>query len=86
MRTKILKFGMPLMAFLLAIVFAFATEKGVSVEDTALTTGYIQNTLSCDLAPKNCSFQITDVVCTYNGKAVHRNYPCTPLFLYEWMQ
>lgn len=86
MRTKILKFGMPLMAFLLAIVFAFATEKGVPVEDNTLITGYIQNPGSCDPAPKNCSLQLSDVVCTYNGKAVHRNFPCTPLFLYEWMQ
>ena len=40
MRTKILKFGMPLMAFLLAIVFAFATnEKPTTSND--LVVGYI---------------------------------------------
>jgi len=84
MRTKILKFGMPLMAFLLAIVFAFATEKEAPVEDTALITGYIQNPGSCDPAPKNCT-TVPGPVCTYLGKAVHRNSDCSGL-LYEFMR
>jgi type 1 fimbria pilin len=84
MRTKILKFGMPLMAFLLAIVFAFATENKAPVDDTALVTGYITNPGSCDIAPKNCSF-IPGTVCTYLGKTVHRNSNCSGL-LYEFMR
>lgn len=40
MRTKILKFGMPLMAFLLAVVFAFATN-GKQTTSKDLVIGYI---------------------------------------------
>lgn len=74
---------MPLMVFLLAIVFAFATEKRSPVDDNTLVTGYISNPGSCDSAPKNCS-TISGTVCTYQGKTVHRNFDCSGL-LYEWM-
>lgn len=54
MRTKILKFGMPLMAFLLAMVFAFATNSKPIPEDMALVDGYIMQNGQCK-AVRQCS-------------------------------
>ncbi|MDC8000108.1 DUF6520 family protein [Aequorivita todarodis] len=54
MKTKILKFGMPLMAFLLAIVFAFATNSKPASEDVALVDGYIFQNGKCEFVTK-CS-------------------------------
>lgn len=85
MKTKILKFGMPLMAFLLAIVFAFATEKSVTVDEDVLIAGYIGTPLSCTPAPKNCATTGSNV-CKYNGQSVHLNSDCGPVFLWERMQ
>lgn len=56
MRTKILKFGMPLMAFLLAIVFAFATENNVPKDD-ALVQGYIFLNNDCITTQSVCNNQ-----------------------------
>ncbi|SRX76481.1 DUF6520 family protein [Aequorivita antarctica] len=84
MKTKILKFGMPLMAFLLAIVFAFASEKSEPVEKDTLIPGYIQGT--CELVSVNCSVS-GGPVCQYDGKNVTRfksGNNCHT-FLYEWM-
>lgn len=84
MRTKILKFGMPMMAFLLAIVFAFAAEKSELVEQDTLITGYIQGT--CEPVSVNCS-QVGSQICQYAGKNVNRiksGNNCHT-FLYEWM-
>lgn len=83
MRTKILKFGMPMMAFLLAIVFAFATEKNALTEDNSLVTGYIFNNGNCEVALKNCS-SITGTVCRYLNKPVHKDFPCGTDMLFEW--
>ncbi|MGB3343642.1 MAG: DUF6520 family protein [Aequorivita sp.] len=83
MRTKILKFGMPMMAFLLAIVFVFATEKRTSVEEDSLITGYIGTVENCNVAAKNCS-SINGPVCKYLGQTVHRYGNCSDL-LFEWM-
>lgn len=52
MKTKILKFGMPLMAFLLAIVFAFASNGKPEPENT-LITGYIHSNNSCVVLPSH---------------------------------
>jgi type 1 fimbria pilin len=57
MKTKILKFGMPLMAFLLAIVFAFASNEKPDTS-TALVDGYILS--------NGCSLEL-DHGCTVNG-------------------
>ena len=84
MRTKILKFGMPLMAFLLAIVFAFAAEKSTPVEGTALITGYISNPGGCQPVLTNCALDGTKI-CTYSEKSVHKNSDCGPVFLWERM-
>lgn len=52
MKTKIFKTGLPIMAFLMAIAFAFATEN--KVEDTALITGYIQQANRCEAVSVDC--------------------------------
>lgn len=70
MKTKILKFGMPLMAFLLAIVFAFATESKVPKDD-GLVQGYIWSNDDCFSTPKVCN-NVEDAVCKIDGNIVYR--------------
>ncbi|NGX82687.1 DUF6520 family protein [Aequorivita sp. KMM 9714] len=84
MRTKILKFGMPVMVFLLTIVFAFANVNNTPVEDNALITGYILSTAGCTPVSTDCVIESGGPVCKYGEKTVHRNPNCTD-FLYEWM-
>ncbi len=84
MRTKILKFGMPLMAFLLAIVFAFATEKSLPEEENALITGYIGTPATCHDQVVNCT-TVNGPVCKYLGQTVYRDSSCSSL-LFQWMQ
>ncbi len=54
MRTKIFKIGMPIMAFMMAIVFAFASEKPTTKDKFLPVPGYIfkdgvcQTSRSCD--------------------------------------
>lgn len=69
MRTKILKFGMPLMAFLLAIVFAFANNEKPEPVDT-LVNGYLIST-GCNTTPHTCIEQGT-VICKVNGETVFK--------------
>lgn len=71
MKTKILKFGMPLMAFLLAIVFAFAAESKSLIEDDVLITGYIQNTSTCDPVTVDCT-TVIGPLCSFGNKQVFR--------------
>lgn len=49
MRTKFLKIGMPIMVFMLAIVFAFASTSTIKAEDSALALvpGYIMQNGIC---------------------------------------
>lgn len=85
MRTKILKFGMPLMAFLLAIVFAFATEKSLPEEENALITGYIGTPANCHSQEvKNCTMEFGPV-CKYLGQTVYSDLGCNS-FLFERVQ
>ncbi|MAP80982.1 MAG: hypothetical protein CL526_07820 [Aequorivita sp.] len=69
MRTKILKFGMPLLAFLLAIVFAFATENNAPKDD-ALVQGYIFWNNDCVTTTKVCNNQGT-IPCKEAGNQVY---------------
>lgn len=50
MRTKFLKIGLPVMVFMLAIVFAFASNSTTKAEDTslALVPGYIMIGTKCE--------------------------------------
>lgn len=56
MKTKILKIGMPLMAFLLAIAFAFATNEKPQTENV-LVTGYIYSSKGCIETPHDCTVE-----------------------------
>lgn len=70
MKTTLLKLGMPLMAFLMAIVFAFATENKTSDHDAALITGYILQNDACVPVPKDCN-NIDIIPCEYLGSPVY---------------
>lgn len=72
MRTKILKFGMPLMAFLLAVVFAFATENHVPKDD-ALVQGYIFWNNDCTTTSKVCNEQGSILCKDSAGRQVYRD-------------
>lgn len=50
MKTKVLKLGLPLAVFMLAIVFAFASNSTTKTEDTslALVPGYIFQNGKCE--------------------------------------
>lgn len=73
------------MAFLLAIVFAFATGNDKPVKEDTLIDGYIGMVGNCSKVQVNCT--TTDgPVCKYtSGQTVHRDLGCST-FLYEWTQ
>lgn len=47
MKTKFLKLGMPLMVFMLAVVFAFASESTPKENESSLIQGYIFENGQC---------------------------------------
>ncbi|HZH87865.1 MAG TPA: DUF6520 family protein [Chitinophagaceae bacterium] len=70
MRTKILKIGMPLMAFLLAIVFAFATNVNSKTESSTFVDGYIFSSDKCvKLTSHDCTVDGMNL-CTINGQQI----------------
>lgn len=84
MKTKVLKFGMPVMAFLLAIVFAFATTPETVVEESTLVPGYILQNGKC-IPVTTCS-TTPGPVCMYSGVIARtkvNNNECGS-FLYHW--
>lgn len=72
MKTLVLKRVLPLMVFMLAIVFAFATEQISSNTEETLVTGYIFQNGQCIAAPKDCN-QLQGPACIYLGKQVYLN-------------
>lgn len=70
MKTKFLKIGMPIMVFLLAIVFAFATEKTTTENESVLITGYIMQDGFCVASTKDCT-NSGSFPCTDGGQRVH---------------
>lgn len=72
MKTRIFKLGMPLVAFLLAIVFAFASDAQPDKADDAFVTGYIflNPEDGCMPVPKDCN-NIGEIPCTYFGQQVY---------------
>lgn len=50
MKTKVLKSGLPLMVFMLAIAFAFASEKKTDTNESFVVQGYIQKGGACQLS------------------------------------
>lgn len=57
MKTKIFKTGLPIMAFLMAIGFAFATQN--KTEDTLIPEYIVQN--GCTLVTRGCNNMSTKV-------------------------
>lgn len=84
MKTKILKFGMPLMAFLLAIVFAFASNSKSAADDLAAINGYILQNGICEEVT-TCN-NLGGVPCMFNGVVVRAkiNQTHCGLQLYNW--
>ncbi|MGB6083876.1 DUF6520 family protein [Moheibacter sp.] len=69
MKTKIFKTGLPIMAFLTAIAFAFATEnKG---REDSLVTEYIYNNNKCEIVTRNCS-NTSNVLCMSGANQVFK--------------
>lgn len=69
MKTQLLKLGMPLVAFLMAIAFAFATETKPSETDDALVSGYIMASGFCEPITKNCD-RVNSFPCKYEDLQV----------------
>jgi len=72
MKTHVLKRVLPLMAFMMAIVFAFASDQISSNEEDTLVTGYIYQNGQCIEAKKDCN-QLFGPACIYLGKQVFLN-------------
>ncbi len=84
MKTKVLKLGMPLLAFMLAIVFAFASTPETAVGESSLVPGYIQQSGKC-VEVTVCSTK-EGPLCMYNGLVARtkiNNDQCGS-FLYHW--
>ena len=64
MKTKIFKTGLPIMAFLMAIGLAFATESKVGDEE--LLTGYIWNNDRCVVDRTQCN-NVPSTICKTSG-------------------
>jgi hypothetical protein len=71
MKTTFLKIGMPIMVFMLAIVFAFATEKAPSNNESLLVQGYIEKDDTCQLS-RECDNTGGPVCQTLEGDIVYR--------------
>lgn len=90
MKTKFLKLGMPILAFMLAIVFAFASQDSTSLEEEAYVIGFVYNTAGTHCVPANKDCAITgQVPCQQlDGKDIYRvanpaGTMCS-IALYEW--
>lgn len=69
MKTLVLKRVLPLMVFMMAIVFAFATENNTNKNDT-LIPGYIFKNGLCQTAIRDCN-NIGSIPCKENGFQVY---------------
>jgi hypothetical protein len=72
MKSNFLKIGMPIMAFMLAIVFAFASEK-TKVKNESLVTGYIFKDGMCQSVPQDCN-NIQGDLCEYFDVSTGLNF------------
>jgi hypothetical protein len=87
MKLNVLKTGMPIMAFMLAIAFAFASEKKTNDNDSSLITGYVLQSGLCVSSSKDCN-NINTIPCTDDfGRQVHQfrlsDTVCSEM-LYHW--
>lgn len=69
MKTKFFKTGLPIMAFLMAIGLAFATDRNTS-EDDVQVIGYIHENGLCVEKQVNCSL-FGNEACEYSNKQVY---------------
>ncbi|RNL90324.1 hypothetical protein ED312_06540 [Sinomicrobium pectinilyticum] len=87
MKTKVLKFGLPLAVFMMAIVFAFATQNNTSLEEDAFITGFVYSPdlSDCIPAPRDCA-PTGSFECMHDGKQVYRfkNGTACSIKLFEW--
>lgn len=72
MKTNLLKRALPVMVFMMAIAFAFASENVSSESEETLVTGYIFQNGKCITAPKDCN-QLLGPACIYLGNQVYLN-------------
>ena len=87
MKTKVLKFGLPLAVFMLAIVFAFATNSTTKAEDASLASvpGYIFQNGKCERVT-TCSTE-EGPLCMYGTTIAHNKInetQCGLQQLYQW--
>lgn len=90
MKTKILKSVLPLAVFMVAIVFAFATQNNTSFEEDAYLIGFVYNDAGthCVIANKDCAAVGTIPCKQSDGKLIYRfSNPAGTMCsvaLYEW--
>jgi len=82
MRTRIFKIVLPLMAFMLATAFAFATDQKFSGDDD-LVKGYIFQNNHCIFVDQGCN-NLSDTPCIYNDvyqiyRENHTTYCSSPM-------
>jgi len=70
MKTKFLKKGLPIMVFMLAIVFAFATEKTTKQNESLAFQGYIEKDGRCQIS-RFCDNTGGPACKTLDGYTVH---------------
>ncbi|MBA6152707.1 DUF6520 family protein [Gelidibacter maritimus] len=63
MKSKFLKLGMPFTVFMMAIVFAFASEKTTTENESLRVTNYIMQDDFCVSSTKECN-DIGSIPCT----------------------
>lgn len=75
MKTKILKLVLPVMAFVMAGILAFASENKESSPNTLLITGYIHQNGVCRSVQVDCTNDGA-TSCTSSGLQVYKNNTC----------
>ena len=89
MKTNFLKIGMPVLVFMVAIVFAFASEKTTD-KNESLITGYIYKDGMCQQASKDCNNLSGNMCVTDEFEQVYRfsnpaGTMCSePLYHQDW--
>lgn len=90
MKTKVLKFGLPLAVCMLAIVCAFASQSNNASNEDAALIGFVYNDAEtqCVTANKNCAI-FGGIPCQQlDGKNVYRftnpSGTMCSVSLYEW--
>ena len=72
MKTNFLKSSLPILVFLVAIVFAYASEKSVQTQDSYLVQGFIFQDNACRDATKECE-NTGGPLCMQGSLVVHES-------------